>query len=89
MTTYYSLAEVAQQLRLDEHMKNPQRWLAEQIGKGRIPGRKVGRNVLMSAEDIAAADESFRIGRKVDPVAKAPSDGVSSASRRRRLAVAS
>lgn len=92
MTAYFSLSEVADKLRLREHMKWPERWLMAQIAKGRIPGRKVGRKVLMSEEDIAAANETFLIGRKTREVEAAkPSDpvGLSAASRRRRLQVAS
>lgn len=85
--TYHSLPEVAAQMRLDEHMKHPERWLAEQIAKGRFTGRKVGRRLLMSDEDIAEANEVMRVGGR--HVVRSDSRGLSAASMRRRMAVAS
>lgn len=85
---YMSLPEVVERLGLDQHMKNPVRWLSEQIHRGRIPGRKIGHRLCMSEADIAAAEEAWLVGSPRQTVPGA-AGGLSTASARRRLRSAS
>lgn len=48
-----TLAEVAEQWRLGEQMRDPQRWLTRQIIAGRLRARKVGRVWMMTQADIS------------------------------------
>ena len=88
MSATYSLAEVAAELRLDEEMKDPERWLTRQIVRGRIPARRIGRHWRMTRTDIEHALDVF--GNR--PRSEASEDRTphvgrpSAASLRRRLA---
>lgn len=55
MSAMHPLSEVAEQWQLDH--KDPERWIATQIKRGRFRGRKFGRQWRMSDDDIAHAEE--------------------------------
>lgn len=86
MTATYTLPEVAADLRLGEQMKDPVRWLTEQIRKKRIKARKVGRHYVMTPADIEAALETFATTtvKTVEPEPRR--GGLSVASSKRRVA---
>jgi Helix-turn-helix domain len=53
----YDLAEAAERIG-----GVSERWLAAQLRDGKIPGRKVGRKWRMTAGDIDACLEIFKVG---------------------------
>jgi hypothetical protein len=52
----YDLAEAAQRIG-----GVSEKWLAARLRAGKLPGRKVGRKWRMTASDIEAAVEMFRV----------------------------
>lgn len=89
MKRYYSLPEVAEGTRLDHHMKNAERWLADQIRANRIRATKLGRSWFMSDEQIEAMLDSLENRQPVEEkpvqqVVEITRRGPSAASLRRR-----
>lgn len=81
----FSLAEVARELRLYEHMKDPVRWLSSQIKSGRVPALKVGRSWRMTRAGIDAALEAWASpAPKAVTTPAAPIGTITSLSQRRR-----
>lgn len=83
MPETYSLDEVAAELRLYDAMKDPVRWLSEQIVRGRITAQKFGRQWRMTRSDIDAALDALANNRSATnpPLTGGPSAG----SMRRRV----
>lgn len=96
MIKTYSLSEVAQAL-CGDSMARPERWLTRQIAVGRFTARRVGRHWRMTQDDLdhALAVMANRTtpattapALPADPVSEMGIGSPSTASRRRRLAVA-
>ena len=84
MTATYSLAEVAQQMRLYEQVKDPVRWLSKEINTGRIQARKIGKSWRMTEQDISdALDAVSNRQRAVTP--PSVNSGLSKRSRQLRV----
>lgn len=87
MSATYSLPEVAAEMRLDEQMKDPVRWLTKQIKLGRIGAKKYGRSYRMNRAQIeAAAGVETPPAIEDRPEARPARNGLSLASQRRRVA---
>ena len=80
----YSLPDVAAFL-CGDSMKNPQRWVTDQILAGRFEAMKVGRTWRMTQDQLDAAVASLSAPK---PRRAAAGNGLSAGSARRRLAVA-
>lgn len=85
---FHSLDEVAAEWGLHEQMSDPVRWLTKQINHGPFTGRRVGRSLCMTREDMTAAEELMRVGGQT-PVQAVPHSGLSAGSMKRRLRSAS
>lgn len=80
-----TLSESAAKMRIDQTMKDPERFLARQIKSGRIRGRKIGRSWMMTDADIEFAIEAFANNLSAPVVAEEiPAGRPSTASMRRR-----
>jgi hypothetical protein len=80
----YSLAEVAAFL-CGDSMKNPQRWVTEQILAGRFQAMKIGRTWRMTQVQL---DEAVTLLSSPKPRRESAANGLSAGSARRRLGVA-
>lgn len=82
----YDLAEAAERIG-----GVSEKWLATQLRRGRLRGRKVGRHWRMTDRDIEAAVEMFGVGPQTNSVERCSIRGTSGPSgltktSRRRLA---
>lgn len=86
--TLHTIAEVAELTQMHKLSANPEQWITRQIVAGRFKARRIGRQWAMTDADIQAMLDRLANGTdRPEPVER--SVGVpSSASRRRRLAVA-
>lgn len=76
--------EVIAAFLVGDSMKNPERWVAEQIRAGRFQAMKVGRTWRMTQQQLDEAVASLSTPK---PRRESAPTGLSAASARRRLAV--
>lgn len=88
MSALFPLSAVAEQWNLAADHKEPERWIATQIKRGKFRGRKCGRQWRMRADDIAHAEEVMATTKSAPevPVSLESRRGLSAASLRRRSA---
>jgi hypothetical protein len=87
---YASLSRPAAIICEGSDLKHPERWVAEQLQRGRFRGRKIGQRWVMTDRDIAAAVETLYAEHQPvpnpEPEPTPPlsvADGLSARSRRR------